>query len=73
MTPDPFAVGKPHHHHLEDRIQKMLSRGAELTTKQIAIRLGNRPSEALQALVRLETKSKIRRLSGIRAGMWGRV
>lgn len=69
-----ISADKPCAVHLEDRIQKMLSRGAELTAGQIAQRLGlRRPSEALQVLARLEGQQKVRRLTGIRAGMWGRV
>lgn len=67
-----LSAGKPCAVHLEERVYNMLSRGSELTTSQISQRLGRQSAEVLRVLATLEVKKKVRRLSGIRAGMWGR-
>lgn len=67
-----MTAGKPCAVNLPERVFDTLSRGAELTSGQIAQRLGRRSAEMLRVLGELERAGKVKRLSGVKAGMWGK-
>ena len=67
-----ISAGKPCAVHLPERVYDALKRGAELSAGQIAQRLARRPAEMLRVLGELERAGKVKRLAGVKAGLWRR-